>query len=281
LAGQTILLHAEQGLGDSIQFVRYVDQVAALGAKIILQVPAALVKLFEQLDNVQQVVAQGQPVAAFDFHCPLLSLPLAFETTLHSIGKKNPYLFAQTQKVQTFKQRLINETNLKVGLVWSGGFRADRPDFWPVNARRNVALPLLAQSLQMEGVRFFSLQKGEPAQTELRGKENDLWSSGQMTNWTDELQDFTDTAALIECLDLVISVDTSTAHLAAAQGKPVWLMSRSDACWRWLFDRTDSPWYPTLTLYRQRRDDDWPYVLAQVSADLSKAIEQHQSPHSW
>jgi hypothetical protein len=154
-----------------------------------------------------------------------------------------------------------------VGLVWSGGFRADQPELWAVNNRRNIPLASLAP-LGDADVEFYSLQKGQPAESELSQLTCDRWNGPRVINHTTLLHDFADTAALIENLDLVISVDTSTAHLAGALGKPVWILNRFDTCWRWLLHRTDSPWYPTVRLYRQERVGNWHGVVERVRTDL-------------
>jgi hypothetical protein len=159
---------------------------------------------------------------------------------------------------------------LRVGLVWSGGFRPQHPELWAVNRRRNIPLAKLA-SWRHAGIEFFSLQKGNPAEAELSDLIERGWDGPDIINYVEDLNDFADTAALIDQLDLVISVDTSTAHLAAAMGKPVWLLNRFDTCWRWMLDRVDSPWYPNLRLYRQERRGVWDGVVDKVRKDL----------HSW
>jgi hypothetical protein len=154
-------------------------------------------------------------------------------------------------------------------LVWSGGFRANHPELWGVNNRRNIALQKLL-ALDNPELEFYSLQKGEPAESELRELEAKALRYPKILDFTSELNDFSDTAALIENLDLVIAVDTSTAHLAGALGKPVWILNRFDTCWRWLLGRKDSPWYPSATLYRQDKAGDWDGVLKRVRADLDQ-----------
>jgi tetratricopeptide (TPR) repeat protein len=272
LAGRTILLHAEQGLGDTVQFCRYVERVAALGARVILEVPGPLASLVATLEGVGQVIVQGEvPEAglAIDYHCPLLSLPQAFRTTLDSIPASVPYLRADAQRARYWQQRLGERSRPRVGLVWSGGFRPGQPELWSVNRRRNIALASLAP-LRHRDIEFYSLQKGQPAESEWAQLRAQGWDGPVLIDFTSELRDFADTAALIEQLDLVISVDTSVAHLAGALGKPVWILNRFDTCWRWLLDRTDSPWYPTVKLYRQQRPGDWDAVVRRVRADLER-----------
>jgi len=156
---------------------------------------------------------------------------------------------------------------LRVGLVWSGGFRPNQPETWAVNARRNIPLRMM-RPLRHPAIEFYSLQKGEPGESEWAELRSQSWDGPDLIDWTSELQDFSDTAALVENLDLVISADTSTAHLAGALGKPVWILHRFDSCWRWLLDRSDSPWYPTARLYRQSAPGGWEAVVQQVREDL-------------
>jgi hypothetical protein len=170
---------------------------------------------------------------------------------------------------------------VRVGLVWSGGFRSDQPELWAVNDRRNVPLEKFAQALDIPGIDFVSLQKGDPSESELRGREGEFWQSARLLNAAVELNDFADTSGLIAGLDLVISVDTSTAHLSAALGKPTWILNRYDTCWRWLLDRDDSPWYPSVKLYRQGADRDWAPTLRRLVRDLEQLRDSRPNvPHS-
>lgn len=267
LTGRTILLHGEQGMGDSIQFCRYVPMVAALGARVIVEVPRPLCTLMQSLDGVSGVVAKGDALPAFDCHCPMLSLPRAFDTRLDTVPAGIPYLHGDAGKVASWGGRIAMTRRPRVGLVWSGGFFPGKPGSWSANARRNILFADFAR-LNLPQVDFFSLQKGEPAESELARDKAQFWPDENFHNFAAEFSDFAETAALIENLDLVISVDTSTAHLAAALGKPVWLLNRYDSCWRWLLGREDSPWYPTLRLYRQQTPGDWQSVLERVCADL-------------
>jgi tetratricopeptide (TPR) repeat protein len=269
LAGKTILLHAEQGLGDTLQFCRYATLVGELGARVILEVPKPLVPLSSSITGVAQTIAMGDALPAFDYHCPLMSLPLAFGTTVDSIPSDIPYIRADHDKVAYWRSKLGTRTRKRVGLVWSGGFRKNQPHLGHVNQRRNIPLADIC-SLKSAQVNFYSLQKGEPAETELREQQHLLWPEDNLFNFASELQDFSDTAALIDNLDLIISVDTSTAHLAGAMGKPVWLLNRFDTCWRWFSDRTDSPWYPGMKVFRQPAPGDWRSVLERVREELTR-----------
>jgi tetratricopeptide (TPR) repeat protein len=267
VAGKTLLIYSEQGLGDTIQFCRYVRLISDLGARVILEVPQTLKSILANLPETQ-VVGTGGALMPFDYQCPLMSLPLAFKTTLSNIPATIPYLRADVEKSKRWKLRLGERSKLRVGLVWSGGFRPNQPELWAVNRRRNIPLITL-ESLEHPDIEFYSLQKGDAAEAELLQMKHQGWRGPAMINFTDDLHDFSDTAALIDNLDLVISVDTSTAHLTGALGKPVWILNRFDCCWRWLIDRSDSPWYPTAKLYRQHKPGHWDDVIAQVKADLA------------
>ncbi len=250
ISGLTILLHAEQGLGDTLQFVRYAPLVAPRAGRVILAVQPPLLGLLRAVPGVDQVVAVGAVLPAFDVVCPLLSLPRIFGTTLESIPPALPYADA-------FAPWGDSRAGLRVGLVWAGnpGFGQDR--------HRSVPVGMLARLAGMPGVQFYSLQQHGPAPPELSA--TDLMSG---------VQDFADTAARVAGLDLVISVDTAVAHLAATMGKPVWLLSRFRGCWRWLHDRAESPWYPSLRILRQQRPGDWDGVIEQVRDGLSRLTAQ-------
>jgi tetratricopeptide (TPR) repeat protein len=263
LSGRTILLHAEQGLGDMLQMARYVPLVAARGGRVVLEVHAPLVRLLRHLPGVQQILPLGETLPPFDLHCPLFSLPLMFGTRLDSIPAE-PYLTAgpALEPPGLFRTR----TGLRVGLVWGG---EDRIGPY-VNRERSIALARLAPLAGVPGVDLYSLQK-DPDPESARAA-----AALGITDLMAEVTDFADTAARVAQLDLVISVDTSTAHLAAAMGKPVWLLSRYSGCWRWLTESTDSPWYPSLRVYRQTRPGNWTTVIDQVVRDLSRNSETCQ-----
>jgi tetratricopeptide (TPR) repeat protein len=279
LAGKTILLQNEQGLGDTLQFCRYAKLVSDLGARVILEVQAPLVQVLRDLEGVDQLLPDtAKKIPEVDFHCALMSLPLALGTTLETIPNQVPYIRSRPEKVAAWQTRLAPFDALRVGLVWSGNFVAGHPELKATHARRNIPLQKLAP-LRMDGVTFYSLQKGQPAEAELPALIQAGWSGPPIIDLTAELQDFSDTAALIEHLDLVISVDTSTAHLAGAMGKPVWVLNRFDTCWRWMLERDDSPWYPTLKLYRQTTPGDWDSVVERVRNDLIGLVQaRRQSP---
>lgn len=278
LQGKIILLHAEQGIGDTLQFYRYVKRVSALGAKIVLAVPQPLVRLLDHIENSNPlitIISDGDKFPEFDIHCPLMSLPLALKTTTETIPAEIPYLKSNPVQSADWKKRLGESTRLRVGLAWSSGHHPNQPDLWSDHARRNIPLAKL-ESLNIPDVEFYSLQKGEDGETQLKELVAAPWRGPKIIDLTQELTDFSDTAALIDNLDLVISVDTSVAHLAGAMGKPVWIMTRFDACWRWLKDRSDSPWYPTAVLYRQSSFDDWSTVVTDIRTQLEIRAKAHR-----
>jgi tetratricopeptide (TPR) repeat protein len=269
LARKTILLHHEQGLGDTLQFCRYATLVAELGARVLLQVPNPLTRLLRSLAGVAAVFAEGEPLPAFDYYCPLMSLPLAFKTQVSTIPARIPYLASPPETARYWRDKFGASAKLRVGLVWSGGFRPTQPEVWAAHQRRNIPLAMLAP-LAHPDVEFYSLQKGEPAESELSALHATAWQGPSIIDATAELADFADTAGLVEQLDLVIAVDTSTAHLAGALGKPVWILNRHDTCWRWLLDRNDTPWYPSARLYRQSSPGDWAGVVTRLRTDLAR-----------
>ncbi len=231
----------------------------------------------ENVAGVSQVIARGEPPPAFDLHCPLMSLPLAFGTRVETIPSGVPYLHADAQKIAQWRTRIEQEIApqdvkdpsqrrmLKVGLAWAGGARPDEPGANRIDRRRSMHLSQFATLAAVHDVTFVSLQKGPPAaQTKMPPKGMTL------LDWTNELHDFADTAALMEALDLVISVDTAVAHLTGALGKPVWLLNRFDTCWRWMLEREDSPWYPTMRIFRQPEAGDWDSVIARVAEALAE-----------
>lgn len=257
LAGKRLLVHAEQGLGDVIQFCRYIPLLEAQGAEVILEVPATLMRLLETLTGHPTLVAMGQPLPEFDLQCPIMSLPLAFKTTLDMVPAAVPYLGAEESKRQFWRDRLGERRCKRIGLVWSGS-RDHANDH-----NRSIALSLLAPLLELP-LEFHSLQK------ELRDADAAwLECNPRILQHQAYLQDFSDTAALIAEMDLVISVDTSVAHLAGALGKPVWVLLPYAPDFRWLLERSDSPWYPSATLFRQPTAGDWGAVVQQLKEMLT------------
>jgi Flp pilus assembly protein TadD len=262
--GRKILLWAEQGLGDSLQFCRYVPLLAARGWRVVVEVQDPLVRLLGSLKNAQVLPIGGAARLAIDCHCPMMSLPLLFGTGAASIPAAVPYLAPAPADRARWRDRL-GTGGPKVGLVWSGNPGKLSAMHALVDTRRSIALDRLAPLLAVEGVRFVSLQK------DLRPGE--VPTSHGMLDPMSRVKDFADTAAIVAQLDLVISVDTSVVHLAGAMGKPVWLLNRFDSCWRWLRGRDDSPWYPTLRQFRQPAPDDWDSVVAAAAAALRRALQ--------
>jgi Flp pilus assembly protein TadD len=268
VAGKTILLLGEQGFGDVLQFCRYAPMVAGLGTRVILVVPETLRRLMHSLPGVAQVVSQDDALPAFDRHCPLMSLPMAFATTAENIPCQVPYLAADPDAIAAWHSiipprgvQVTGSSGLRIGLVWAGASRPQQPHAAAIDRRRSMKLAQMAPLGAQSGNVFVSLQLGPPAsQIET--------APFPLIDVADRLNDFADTAALVAALDLIITVDTSVAHLAGALGKPIWLLSRHDACWRWGRDRDDSPWYPTMRLFRQTTPGDWAGVMERVAASL-------------
>jgi tetratricopeptide (TPR) repeat protein len=251
-AGRRLLVYTEQGYGDAVQFARYVPLLAARGATVLLECQPALVRLFTSLAGVSQVLARGEPLPAFDAHVPLMSLPRLFGTELESIPSAVPYLAPPARLLGEWRTRIGSDGQRRVGLVWAG---TPNPSW---RSPRSVPASALAPLASISGVRFFSLQKDEAERPPF-----------DITDLSRELDDFASTVAALSCLDLVISVDTAAAHLAGALGRPVWLMLPQAADWRWLLDREDSPWYPTMWLFRQPIWGDWQSVVQAVAGRLA------------
>jgi tetratricopeptide (TPR) repeat protein len=257
LDGKRILIYDEQGFGDTIQFVRFLPRVNERGGKILLACQREMLPLLSGMKGIENVFAKDSLCPEFDVHCPLLSLPRVLKLTLENIAGPEAYISAEAQRQERWKERLgEHDGRLKVGLVWAG---RDTPDL-----RRCMALGEMAPLAQVAGVRFISLQTGHAARQ--------IASAGfSVGNWTGELTDFAETAGLIANLDLVVTIDTAAAHLAAAMGKPTWILLKSAADWRWMKDRSDSPWYPTARLFRQERRGEWSAPIS-AAAEALKAV---------
>jgi tetratricopeptide (TPR) repeat protein len=256
LQGKSILLHAEQGLGDTIQFCRYVAQVAGLGARVYLVVPPPLRSFLRNLEGVHKIVDDGH-LPQFDYHCPLPSLPRAFATRLDTIPAAASYLGADADVVSAWRAKLGAKTGPRIGMVWSGNPRHvdDR--------NRSISLASFIK-LVSPRAQFISLQK------DVRAEDQSLLdASPQIVQCGVGLRDFADTAGLIAELDLIITVDTSVAHLAGAMGKPVWILLPFNPDWRWMLGRSDSPWYPSARLFRQGAMGDWETPLRRVAEQIA------------
>ena len=257
LKGRRVLLHGEQGYGDTLQFCRYAQLVAACGAHVILEVAPAMLALMRAVAGVHEVVADGDALPQFDLYSPLLSVPRLCGTRLDNIPAASPYLHAEPTHLAKWEARLGPRTRPRVALAWRGN--AHHPN----DHNRSIPLAQLLAHLPRD-YEYLSVQQ------ELRDDdEATLRAHPEVRHLGDELQDFSDSAALCMLVDLVISVDTSLAHLAGGLGRPTWLLLCFSPDWRWLLERSDSPWYPTLTLYRQSSSGDWPTVLRRVASDLA------------
>ncbi len=264
IEGKTILLFWEQGFGETLQFVRYVPQVVALGAKVVLSVQLPLQALLANIDPSVTVIATEDSLPPFDLQCPLMSLPLAFKTRLETIPAETPYLSVGPDRITRWREQLPQSQSLRVGLVWAGNpeFLADRS--------RSIGLSPLLPLLSVPGVQFISLQK------DLRAGDKELLRQHpQLVHFGDQLSDFSDTAAIMSSLDLVISSDTACAHLAGALGRPVWVLLQKQPDWRWMFDREDCPWYRSAKLFRQPVAGDWDSVVGKVASALESLNVRH------
>ena len=300
MRGKRILLHAEQGFGDAIQFCRYATLVAQEGATVLLECPQKLVRIFKSIHGISEVIARGEPLPNFDLHCPLMSLPMIFGTRLEpqrdmglrpmpatmenqrllisdapSTGQSpvsRPseaggfYLSADVSDVAGWQSRFAAEPPaLRVGLVWAGQATHQK------DRHRSLSLSNFASLGEISGVRFYSLQVGNAAD-----QAKAPAPLMKLIDWTADLHDFADTAALISQLDLVVTVDTAVCHLAGALGKPVWVLLAFQPDWRWLLDREDSPWYPKTRLFRQPAPGKWDQPLARVTAQLTKILNRRE-----
>lgn len=262
LNGRTILLYAEQGLGDTLQFLRYVPLVAARGGRVVLEVQQPLLPLMAGLEGAAQVIARGDPLPPFDLECPLMSLPRAFATGLDGVPAA-PYLRPDPVRVVRWRERLGQQDGLRVGVVWAGNPR------FPGDAERSPGLAGLRGLFDVPGCRFYGLQMGP-------GRAG-LADAGLPDSFTDlgaAISDFADTAAIMANLDLVVSSCTGPAHLAGALGVPLWVALPFSADWRWLTGRDDSPWYPTARLFRQPAPGDWPAVAGRMATELAAQAQR-------
>ncbi len=267
LHGRTVLVVQEEGLGDTLQFMRYLPLLAARGAHVVVAVPPALTRIMHRVVGVAEVPNGAAPIPPHDFHCSFNGLLRAFDTTLDSIPADIPYLTAEPKLVDAWARNLPDTDTLRVGLVWAGQARPWLPGFTNLDRRRSMHLATLAPLSAITGISFVSLQKG-PAGAEAHAPHTAITLLDPM----DQAHDFADTAAIIANLDLVVSVDTSVVHLAGAMGKPVFLLDRYDNCWRWLSGREDSPWYPSLRIFRQQRSGDWGPVIGRVVTALGAMV---------
>jgi tetratricopeptide (TPR) repeat protein len=262
IAGRTVLLYADQGFGDTIQFVRYAKLVRDRSPRVVVECQPGLVRLLKNTPGIDLAIAKEDPLPAFDCHAALRSMPYLFGTTLETIPAGAPYIRAQPALSDDWRQRL-GHTGPNIGVVWRGspGHRHDR--------RRSIPPRRFAKLLGIPGVNWFSLQQdARPDETAALREHAEIADCGPL------LTDWAETAALVSCLDLVVTVDTSVAHLAGALGKPVWVLVQFNPDWRWLLNRRDSPWYPSLRLFRQPSPGDWESVFADVRREFESAIPE-------
>jgi tetratricopeptide (TPR) repeat protein len=267
LQGSTILLLGEQGFGDTLQFVRYIPLVAERGARVILTCHKELISLLQRMEGLHRVIPYGEQLPDFDTYCNLLSLPFIFGTTIESIPSKVPYISADSLSVQKWRDKIgRHDSRFRIGLVWSGNPRYRR------DQQRSLPLKSFSTLAHFENIIFYSLQKGDAA-----GDAKNAAADLRLVDLTGDIYDFLDTAGFMENLDLVISVDTAVAHLAGALGKEVWVLLPFASDWRWMQGREDSPWYPTMRLFRQPLPGDWEAVVERVKAELEMLLEKHHS----
>jgi hypothetical protein len=261
LAGKTILLHAEQGLGDTIQFVRYAPLVKRYDARVIVECQKPLLRLLAGCPGIDRLIGEGEELPAFDVQAPLMSLPAILNTTLENMPADVPYIFAAPELVARWRERLGSIEGFKIGISWQGNPR------FPGDRFRSIPLRCFAALARLPGVRLISLQKGA-------GREQlvEVRDDFPVVDLADELDEeagpFMDRAAVMKNLDLVVTSDTAIAHLAGALGVPAWVALKFAADWRWLLDRSDSPWYPSMRLFRQQTRGDWSQVFARMADAL-------------
>ncbi|TAL61099.1 MAG: tetratricopeptide repeat protein, partial [Legionella sp.] len=256
LQGKSILIHSEQGLGDGIQFFRYIPLLVQLGARIYLEMQPALIPLFYEWRHTIRLIARGSPLPSCDYHCPVMSLARLFKTEIHTIPNSIPYVFPELQTLETCQAKLGHSSCRRIGIAWRGSATN------PMNQKRSLALNALL-TVHQSNLDFICLQK------DVYLEEKKVLDQYQMTYHSLELSTMMGTAALIACLDLVITVDTSIAHLAAAMGKEVWILLPVNADWRWFLLRADSPWYPNVKLFRQETLGDWDIPLTRIKKALA------------
>jgi len=264
LAGTTVLALHEEGFGDTLQFSRYLPLLAERGARVIACVPPALARLIQRLPGVAAVTSDAQALPPHDFVCPMFSLPRVFGTTVRSIPPAVPARPDQLEVLQWDRQ--LPDHGLRVGLVWAGQARPSAPGFRVLDRRRSAGLAALAPLASVPGVCWISLQAGPPAR---QATSTAMPIGMALSDPMPAVRDFADTAAIVQNLDVVVSVDTAVVHLAGMLGKPVFLLDRFDGCWRWLTGRRDSPWYPDLTIFRQPAPNDWATPVAQAAEALA------------
>jgi tetratricopeptide (TPR) repeat protein len=266
--GKRLLIWSEQGLGDSLQFIRYAELCKQRVGKVSVLCPKPLTRLFKTLPFVDDAFDTPQEGRSnFDEHVPMMSLPHLFDSVLETVPAPVTYLRVDSEIQAQWATEFAGVTSFKVGLVWAGGSHQHNVATNRIDRQRSIGLERMRPWLDLEGARFYSLQKDKPA-----GQIAALGLADRLSDFMSEVADFADTAAIVQNLDLVITVDTSVAHLAGGLGKPVWILSRYNACWRWLQNRPTNPWYPTARIFGQPSMGDWDSVIAEVGRELVKEI---------
>lgn len=267
LHGRTILIHPEQGLGDAIQFARYIPLIKARGGRVILECPSPLAAVLSTCSGIDEMVTEGQQPPAFDVHLPVMSAPRVFQTTLATVPAETPYLHVDPLRQEHWHSIIAGHSagRMKIGIAWQGNPHHQLDQF------RSIALEQFRPISQVPGVALFSLQRG-PGTEQLDRFGSQLGVIELTDRAVTTPNDWADAAAIMKCLDLVITVDTATAHLAGALGVPVWILLSSSPDWRWLTKRSDSPWYPTARLFRQKTLDDWETVMHRAAGDLTHLL---------
>ena len=257
IAGKTILIHAEQGFGDTLQFIRYIPLLAKTGAHVILEVQLALKSLAATLEGVSVLISRGETLPEFDLHCPIMSLPLAFKTELSTIPADVPYLKVPQKRAEKWRAKLPQKTKPRIAFAWSGSATHEQ------DLIRSIPLEKFRPLLANQDFQWISVQR------DLRfGDPEILSTQANIMHVGGELSDFADTAAIVAESDLVLSVDTSVAHLAGALNRRAWVMLQHSPDFRWLLDRADTPWYPAARLFRQPDFGDWDSVIEKVREEL-------------
>lgn len=267
LDGLTIIAWHEAGFGDTLQFARYLPMLADRGARVLLQAPPPLERLLARLEGVSGLLRDGEAIPNFDFHTPMAHLPRTFATTLATIPAATPYLSVPEALADQWRKRLSPAAGFRVGVAWEGQARPWMAGFGALNQRRNLHPSHLAPLARIDGIQFVSLQ----ARPEIGASD----SLPGLLDLMPDVTDFADTAAIVASLDLVVSVDTSVAHLAGALGVPVFLLDRYDSCWRWFSGRDDSPWYPSMRILRQARPGDWEGVVARAAEAVASLVRRN------
>ena len=261
LKNKTILLYSEQGLGDTIQFVRYAKIISQMECKVILEIPESLVELFKEIKDFGTLIKRGEVLPDFDYQCPLLSLPLAFKTNITNIPFPNSYLFSKTKSLNKWAKKLNTKLKPRVGLVWSGKTTHKN------DHNRSFALSSILSYLP-DNFEYFSIQN------ELQDKDKSALSNSKIKHFGAEIENFDDTAALCSLMNIIISVDTSIAHLSGALGKKTWVLLPFNPDWRWLMNSEDTPWYSSAKLYRQAQKNNWQSVFNKIKLDLLDTLEK-------